>query len=422
MVPLKKEILALAASLETWRFLFENWNYEDEFISLQLPRSEEDVVSNLDLLRADKMEKEFKDEVSVNFAVSDVLLTLGRLQECCYAMQEQWPYRKGWCDELLKNTLLDNVLPACVFKRFARDYELDSSIVLARLEFIAEHVENSDLELPIETRLSLVWEYREALMRCKVLEQNRDCTQFSKKIQKRIKERFDPMIDSLSSDDQFIWHLKQYLLNAYLPPWFFYKPGPQSIYQPIYDKTQRENDLLLQNLEKLSDFLKRRYVNKRLPSDLPVILERISRSISDMDYHEYVKKAISGGGQWGENSAVGSMGPVNIIPEATKTPQAKNKFNKMPVIINRLQSELTIAFIIGRDDRRKTSFKNALKNLRDHLVTFDDETAVVVISDIWDMKLMRDNLLKFGVYKNQPQKFIFLLAHGRSLTPIDINS
>jgi len=116
------------------------------------------------------------------------------------------------------------------------------------------------------------------------------------------------------------------------------------------------------------------------------------------------------------------MGPVNIIPEATKITQAKNKFNKMPVNINRLQSELTIAFIIGRDDRRKTSFKNVMKNLRDHLVKFGDETAVVVITDIWDMKLIRDNLLKFEVYKNQPQKFIFLLAHGRSLTPIDINS
>ena len=394
MVPLRKEALALSGSLNTWRKLFSHWDSDSDFINLELP--EKLIETSHQSAR-----------VSFAFAVADALLTRARLHECCSAMAEQWPLWTDWCAELLIQTHLENIFPE---KLFSDESRILLGLDLHDLKEIRQAIESARYEISLDSKLSFIFEYRDSILRSMALAELRYASSSPEQFRRQVNEIFHSVAKKLEFDDQTRWHLKQYLANDYLPPWLFYSEKLENNYEVLFQKIySADSDLVwtTQDLELPSSAFDE---NVRLQIEL--FFNRLSRSVLDMRYQDYVYAAIADGGQWGSNSAIGTSQNVHIIPSTERQQRAKFNNIRRSNFSQEVHPKITIALAASQDKRRKTFFTKVIKNLGEHLQIYTQQDAIIIVTDNWDPELIKGKLSNFEQYKTHSEKFVFLQVDG----------
>jgi hypothetical protein len=402
MVPLRKEALALSGSLNTWRKLFSHWPTDSDVITLELPEKLNEASHQI-------------PRVSFGFAVADVLLTRARLIECCSALAEQWPLWRDWCEELLTQTRLEDIFPD---KLLSNENRMLQGLGLQDLEEISSYIQSARYEVSLDSKLSFVFEYRDSILRSMALAELRYARSMPGQMRQQVNEIFHSVAKNLEFDDQTRWHLKQYLANDYLPPWLFYKGEFENNYEVLFQKIYSADRGLVwpkPDLELSSSAFDQ---NVRLQIDL--FANRLTRSISDMRYQDYVYAAIAGGGQWGLNSAIGTADNVHIIPNTERRQRTKSNNLRRSNFSREFQPKITIAFAASQDRRRKTFFTKVMNNLREHLQIYTEQAAIIIVTDIWDPELLKDNLLNFEQYKTKSEKFVFLQVIDNAISQTSV--
>ena len=394
MVPLRKEALALSGSLNTWRKLFSHWPTDSDVITLELPEKLNETSTQI-------------PRVSFGFAVADALLTRARLIECCSALAEQWPLWRGWCEELLTQTRLEDIFPD---KLLSDESRMLQGLGLQDLEEASSYIQSAGYEVSLDSKLSFVYEYRDSILRSMALAELHYAGSPPDQIRRQVNEIFNSVAKKLEFDDQTRWHLKQYLANDYLPPWLFYSRKLENKYEVLFQKiysADSDLDWPKQDLELPSSAFDE---NVRLQIEL--FFNRLSRSVLDMRYQDYVYAAIADGGQWGSNSAIGTSQNVHIIPSTERQQRAKFNNIRRSNFSQEVHPKITIALAASQDKRRKTIFTKVIKNLGEHLQIYTQQDAIIIVTDNWDPELIKGKLSNFEQYKTHSEKFVFLQVDG----------
>ena len=136
------------------------------------------------------------------------------------------------------------------------------------------------------------------------------------------------------------------------------------------------------------------------------IIRRISEVVSEFGYEEFAEMVLANGGQFGANSMIGNIGPINLIP-------SEGEGVCCPLVMGVAQ---------GRSASRRNGFPEIMRQLRAHLIRCSCRTnLVVILTDSWDPKLIGESKLDLIAHRELGVKVITLLASGNTITHIPMN-
>ena len=380
MRALKANIKSLSKLLNTWQVLFSFWETESDLVATEI--------------RTTDAKKHFS-AVSLDFAISQVLMVRGRLLAYCRALQKQWPSKHNelFCIYALQGTDLKLIFPKEIYAGLiAGDADL-SNFVTAEYYRSNEMMFESSSDIGADEKLSLIFEYREAMLRMFALEEAFINLNDLGNMRKALISHFGQLCEKFDwSEKTLSWHFRRYVLNDQFSPWLLYDTGEEEVYQSFFRAIQPKDIALRDISVEVAGYLFSNVLNRQVRDKAELIIRRLSQSIFDVDYPDFVHAVTQGGGQWGSQSGIGIEHRINIIPSS----------------LFLSSSPITLGFISGTDKRKGSYFERVLGKLRTQLeneigqpellILFSDRISTELFARLEEIQNRLDYKLPIAVF------------------------
>jgi len=343
-------------------------------------------------------------DISAAFAIESFAASYGRLREIAYAKQEFWPsvrfYHANIHGSERAGALVSLLNDKC--QKEAQD-SWALQIVEQRIEGAKELLQ-SDAPLEPATLFIMAHRYRRAMTKAALLEwpNLKMWELLGVGLPRLVAER----IARLPSQERssFIQGLRRYLASEYLFPWLTYGKDT-SWYSELFMLAQLEGKNMTDNTNALLDeIFSETELNSNTRGMIVQMLKRLGASLVQLgDFKSLVEQIIYGEGQWGENSMMGSVGPVNIIPYTDNRGSCQ---------------DILLAFAMGRKSP-KYGLRAVVRQVREHLIRCCDTTRIVIIfTDTWDPEIFAESAADFRAHRDgrPPKAIIGALVNGDRIT------
>ena len=200
-------------------------------------------------------------------------------------------------------------------------------------------------------------------------------------------EKFDWSEKTLS------WHFRRYVLNDQFSPWLLYDTREEEVYQSFFRAIQPKDIALRDISVEVAGYLFSNVPNRQVRDKAELIIRRLSQSIFDVDYPDFVHAVTQGGGQWGSQSGIGIEHRINIIPSS----------------LFLSSSPITLGFISGTDKRKGSYFERVVGKLRTQLeheiaqpellILFSDRISTELFARLEEIQNRLDYKLPIALFK-----------------------
>ncbi len=135
------------------------------------------------------------------------------------------------------------------------------------------------------------------------------------------------------------------------------------------------------------------------------VLGRIAAAVGDFSYDDFVQDVCAGTFHGGADSPLGTDA-INLIPSKNRdTPRA-------------------ILLAVSRGDKKALGFTTIMRQVREHLIDFQDTTRIVIVlCDQWTKTTLEEHRRDLRAHYRRGVRFVFLLAGspGTVLAPLPVD-
>ena len=351
-------------------------------------------------------------ELTLGFALEEVVALTGRLKTMTDAAVHLWPHRSDEFRSLGARLSLPQLNPAWA-ERLAGDGELAIRVLRAETILPVETVEQAVVTTaPDEyARFSEFCDFRRFTAKLAVLEA---AGMYGALVHDAWLRPVSG--ESLSPDQnaQLQGHCRAYLAAEHLFPWVEYRVSEpaQWCYRAMFEFAGIGRSAHV--AEKGLHMIHRPWqeaLEGEFAEQIRQIIGRLYEALQQLgDYGDLVSQVLDAGGQWGPDSMVGSSKPVNIIPATDAAGECR---------------EAVVALAQGR--RGPRGLKSVLRQVREHLIrcgnakghAAEPTRVVILVTDVWDPEVLAESMGDFAAHAQapfMPKTFVGVLVNGTQIS------